>query len=50
MPPLPLSHTIMDNPGALASRATYADVLLGYEVLNEPEGNSWEARLYWNYM
>ena len=29
---------------------TYSSVLLGYELLNEPEGMSWDLRLYHNYM
>lgn len=29
---------------------TYSSVILGYEVLNEPEGMSWDLRLYHNYM
>src|SRR5690242_1969729 len=29
---------------------TYADAVLAYEVFNEPEGTSWDTRLYHNYM
>jgi hypothetical protein len=32
------------------SSASYADVLIAYEVFNEAEGISWDARLYHNYM
>ncbi|KXZ46825.1 hypothetical protein GPECTOR_40g559 [Gonium pectorale] len=36
--------------GGAGSGPTYSSVLLGYEVLNEPEGMSWDLRLYHNYM
>ncbi len=32
------------------TNVSYADVLIAYEVFNEAEGISWDARLYHNYM
>lgn len=40
--------TVMYTKGTTKYR--YSDALIGYEIFNEPEGVSWETRLYHNYM
>ncbi|KAG2440073.1 hypothetical protein HXX76_004187 [Chlamydomonas incerta] len=44
------SHGGGGGGGGGGGAPTYSSVLLGYELLNEPEGMSWELRLYHNYM
>ncbi|GLC37390.1 hypothetical protein PLESTM_000578500 [Pleodorina starrii] len=36
--------------GGGATAATYSSVMMGYDLFNEPEGMSWDLRLYRNYM
>jgi hypothetical protein len=37
------------SAGDASTSASYADALLAYEIFNEPEGITWEKRLYHNY-
>jgi hypothetical protein len=39
-----------ESPATSASVPTYSSAILGWDILNEPEGMSWALRLYHSYM
>lgn len=48
---VPLVKELRNSSIPASNNSTaYADVLLGYEVFNEPEGMAMDVRLYHTYM
>jgi hypothetical protein len=47
---VPLVKELRNSSVPGSNGIAFADVLLGYEVFNEPEGMAMDVRLYHNYM